>query len=178
MLKIILLGNMNVGKTSLRIQWLGVDFKYCSDMNIGMDFQIKTVTLDNKITTKVQIWDIAGPALYTSVRELYYHMASGIVLIYDITNEQSFKALTVWLNECKKHAFKAKVMIIGNKKDLVHDRIISFKEGEKFSSDNNVLFNETSALTGDGVDEAFTKLINVIPRFISNPKKKLWKKFF
>ena len=112
--KFILLGNGSVGKTSIKHQWVGRGFKAQYLMTLGADFDIKVVTLDNKTTARIQLWDIAGQTRFVSIRQMYYVGSSGIILVYDVTNEQSFKDLSSWLKQCREYAPQAKIIIVGN----------------------------------------------------------------
>ncbi|TFF83933.1 GTP-binding protein, partial [Candidatus Heimdallarchaeota archaeon] len=117
--KIVLLGNGAVGKTSLRQQYLGKGFKDGYSMTIGADFAVKRVELGHLVAT-FQIWDLAGQQRFDVVRSVYYRGSSGALLVFDVSNPQSFNNLPSWLNELTKNNYDRIVplVLIGNKTDL------------------------------------------------------------
>jgi len=113
------------------------------------------VTIDNK-QIKLQIWDTAGQESFRSITRSYYRGAAGALLVYDITRRDTFKHLSVWLEEARQHSQSNMViMLIGNKNDLEHRRAVSFEEGKAFADANGLIFMETSAKTAFNVEQAF-----------------------
>ena len=107
------------------------------------------------------IWDTAGSEAFKSLTWSYYRAVSGILLIYDITNEESFRKLEFWLNECKKYSNEnVSILLIGNKSDLSKERKVSKQEGIIFSKKHNLKFIETSAKNNQNVIESFLNLSN------------------
>lgn len=162
--KILLLGDGGVGKTSLLRRYIDNTFEPDYKSTIGVQFMTKVVDTEDT-TTKLVIWDVAGQSKFTSYRHLYYKDAEGIILIYDITRPKTFENLPIWIEDSLKHTAKdTKIALLGNKADLVDKRVVSREHGEKFSKTNPniVLFEETSARTGENVNEAYMKLVKVI----------------
>ena len=126
----------------------------------------------NKV--KLQIWDTAGQEQFRNINQSYYKGANGILVVYDITNKESFEGLTSWLIEIEKNSSKDK-LLIGNKNDLENERKISYNEGKEFASINGMQFFETSAKTAFKVQEAFEVLTKDIIRTV-NKEKNLSKK--
>lgn len=113
------------------------------------------VNIDNK-QIKLQIWDTAGQESFRSITRSYYRGAAGALLVYDITRRDTFKHLSVWLEEARQHSQSNMIiMLIGNKNDLEHRRAVSFEEGKAFADANGLIFMETSAKTAFNVEQAF-----------------------
>ena len=132
--KILLVGNSNVGKSSLFLRFVDEIWKENFVPTIGVDFKIKSIKIDNK-TIKLQIWDTAGQERFKSILSSYYKGANGILLLYDITNINSFKSLSNWLIDIEKNSSKnVKKILIGNKCDLEGKREVSNDSLEKYGN--------------------------------------------
>ena len=124
----------------------------------------------NKV--KLQIWDTAGQEKFRNINSSYYKGANGILVIYDITNRETFDGLTSWLIEIEKNSSKdAYKLLIGNKSDLEEERQVTFEEGKEFANVNGMEFLETSAKTADKVQEAFELLTRDIIGIVIKEKK-------
>ena len=156
--KVLLLGNSNVGKSSLFLRFVDDIWNDTFVPTIGVDFKIKTLEIDQK-RIKMQIWDTAGQERFKNIIASYYRGAHGILLIYDITDKDSFKNLSNWLIEIEKNASKNVLkVLIGNKCDLEDKRAISFNQGKEFADTYGLKFVETSAKKNLKVSEAFETL--------------------
>ncbi|RKO83165.1 ras-related protein rab-4B-like protein, partial [Blyttiomyces helicus] len=132
-------------------------FKAGSANTVGIEFGSKVAKVGNK-TVKLQIWDSAGQERFRSVTQSYWRGAAGCLLVYDITNRESFTALSRWLEDVRWLASPDVVIVlVGNKLDMEDHREVSFLEANQFAQDEGLMFEETSALTGELVDEAFLK---------------------
>ena len=170
--KVLLLGNSDVGKSSLILRYVDQVWSDTFVPTIGVDFKVKTLEIENK-QIKMQIWDTAGQERFRNVISSYFRGSHGIFLIYDITNRDSFKNLESWLIEIEKNASQNVLKIlIGNKSDLVDDREIKTEEGQAFANRNGMKFIETSAKMNTNVNEAFETLAKLMMEF-SNEKKTL-----
>jgi len=130
-------------------------FKTDSTHTIGVEFGSKTVDIGGKIV-KQQIWDTAGQERFRSVTRSYYRGAAGAILVYDITNRDSYNHLPTWVNDARSLANSELVIIlVGNKTDLGDDREVTFLEASRFAQENDLMFLETSAKTGDNVKDIF-----------------------
>ena len=168
--KVLLLGNSDVGKSSLILRYVDQVWSDTFVPTIGVDFKVKTLEIDNK-QIKMQIWDTAGQERFRNVISSYFRGSHGIFLIYDITNRDSFKNLENWLIEIEKNASQNVLKIlIGNKSDLVDDREITTEEGQAFANRNGMKFIETSAKMNTNVNEAFETLAKLMMEFSSEKK--------
>lgn len=151
-----------VGKTNLLTRFTRNEFNLQAKPTIGVDFFWKTIEVD-KAKVKAQIWDTAGQERYKAFSSTYYSGAHGAVIVYDITNRNSFDNIENWLQSISHHmdVDKMTIMLVGNKSDLDQLRQIQITEGEDLARKNNFFFMETSALTDSEavVSKAFTTVI-------------------
>jgi Ras-related protein Rab-1A len=168
MFKAVLIGDSAVGKTSVRRRYLGKGFISSHIATIGVDFAQKLVKVDEQPVLMV-IWDLAGQEGYKSLRRRYYEGASALILIYDITNKDSFENASAWVNESFKHIDgRPTTLVLGNKTDLRtsenKEKFVTTEEGAEFAIslgkqlNISTLFYETSAKNGENIQEAFTEL--------------------
>ena len=169
--KVLLLGNSDVGKSSLLLRYVDSVWSDTFVPTIGVDFKVKTIEIEGK-KVKLQIWDTAGQERFRTVVSTYFRGAHGIFLIYDITNRDSFKNLENWLIEIEKNASENVLKIlIGNKNDLEDERDIASDEGKAFANRNGMQFIETSAKKNTNVNEAFETLGKLMIEFNSQQKQ-------
>ncbi|MBD3230120.1 MAG: GTP-binding protein [Candidatus Lokiarchaeota archaeon] len=169
--KIPLVGNGGVGKTSFAYRFVNSQFTQQYKMTIGVDFQIKNINLPDGTEVKVQLWDTGGQTRFTSIRSMYYKGSSGFLIMFDVTNRKSFQDLGKWVEEVRKHSFNENILIIGNKIDLIDQRLISYRSGNEFASDIGALYAETSAKTGEGINEAMLNFVQLIINDLKNIPK-------
>ena len=156
--KVLLLGNSNVGKSSLFLRFVDDIWNDTFVPTIGVDFKIKTFDIDEK-KIKMQIWDTAGQERFKNIIASYYRGAHGILLIFDVTDKDSFKNLSNWLIEIEKNASKNVLkVLIGNKTDLEEKRVITYNQGKEFADTYGLKYIETSAEKNLNVNEAFETL--------------------
>ena len=168
--KVLLLGNSDVGKSSIILRYVDQTWSDIFVPTIGVDFKVKTLVIDKK-NVKMQIWDTAGQERFRTVVSSYFKGSHGIFIIYDITNRESFKNLENWLGEIEKNASdKVLKILIGNKCDLEQEREIQFEEGQAFANRNGMQFIETSAKNNTNINEAFEALAKLMIQF-SNENK-------
>ncbi|CAH8552404.1 unnamed protein product [Schistosoma rodhaini] len=165
--RIMLAGDSEVGKTSLLIRMCDDIFKNCS-VTIGIDVKMKSVEVDGR-KAMMQIWDTAGQERFRSVSTSFYRKADGILLVYDCTSESSFISTRDWITIIKENAGKQiPIAIIGNKKDLKEqkewqgNKCVSYAIGSKLAQEIGALFFETSALTGENVNECLEALARLL----------------
>jgi small GTP-binding protein len=158
-LKVVIVGDTKVGKSCILSRFVNGSFDHCSPSTIGAAFLTKVVTT-NKGSMRLQLWDTAGLEKFRSLSPMYYRKASVVVLVFDVTSKSSFKNLEDWMVEIAGEAPQGiKLVVIGNKIDLVEERVISTQAGkEAAAAMNAVLYGETSGLTGEGVNEIFAKI--------------------
>ena len=176
--KVLLLGDSSVGKTCFLLRYCDRTFQEAHLSTIGLDYRLKTMTLENNKNIKLQIWDTAGQDRFRALTKNYYKGANGIILIYDISTTQTFENVKVWINQIKEEA-NANVIIylVGNKIDLPKDkRTVSEEEGQKLADEYKFLFKEASAKEGTNVNEIFQELVEKIdaeakPEVLNTEKK-------
>ena len=176
-LKILLLGDSSVGKSSLFLSFMDKSWNETFVPTIGVDFKIKTINVNN-MNIKYQVWDTAGQERFRTIISSYYKGAHGILLVYDITLKESFESLNDWLNEIKKNTSKNIVkVLIGNKIHINDKRVISFDEAKEFADNNSMKYIETSAKTSTNVDQAFGLIgVELMKSFKGNEEKNTNKK--
>ena len=161
--KILLLGDSTVGKTCFLLRYMDETFLDLHMATIGLDYRLKTMVLEDQKIVKVQLWDTAGQDKFRAITRNYYKGASGIILIYDVTNIKSYENIKKWINEIKEEiSDKVSIILIGNKIDNINERKITKEQGEKLASDVNIPFFETSAKTGQGINESVFFLVKKI----------------
>lgn len=161
-LKILIIGESGVGKSSLLLRFTDDTFDPEIGATIGVDFKVKTLTVDGN-KAKLAIWDTAGQERFRTLTPSYYRGAQGVILVYDVTRRETFAKLDNWLTELDTYCTKNDLvkMLVGNKKDK-EDRQLERDEGLKFARKHSMLFIEASAKTRDGVQCAFEELVEKI----------------
>ena len=157
-IKICLLGDVNVGKTSIASRFCKNSFTDNYINTIGGAYQQQNIVLNNGAKIKLHIWDTSGQDRFRSMTNLYYRDAQVAILTYDVTNEQSLESLNYWLNELndKVEIDNMVLCLAGNKSDIESSkRQVSTAKGKAFAEEHNMIFYETSAKTGAGVKELF-----------------------
>ena len=169
--KLLLIGNSSVGKSSLLFRFVENVWDDNFVPTIGVDFKLKTLEINGK-KVKLQIWDTAGQERFKNITSSYYRGGNGVLVVYDITDRESFENLTSWLIEIEKNANKnVYKLLIGNKCDLEEKRKISVQEGKEFAESNGMKFIETSAKDNTKVQEAFELLTTEIIKSNLNKDK-------
>ena len=161
--KIITLGDSRVGKSSLIIKFIDNKFSLNYISTVGFDLKYKTLKLDDE-EIKIVIHDTAGQERFKSLSTNYIKKAKGILLVYDITDKKSFDNLGKWMSDIEEEEVSGKIpiILIGNKSDLIEERVISKEEGEKMAKQYNLKFYETSCKNGDNVENCFLDLARQI----------------
>ncbi|XP_073415353.1 ras-related protein Rab-26 [Dendrobates tinctorius] len=155
----MLVGDSGVGKTCLLVRFKDGAFLAGSFIStVGIDFRNKVLNVDG-VKVKLQIWDTAGQERFRSVTHAYYRDAHALLLLYDITNKTSFDNIQAWLTEIHEYAQKdVVIMLLGNKVDSTHERVVKIEDGERLAKEYGVPFMETSAKSGLNVELAFTAI--------------------
>mmetsp|Transcript_635 Transcript_635/g.775 ORF Transcript_635/g.775 Transcript_635/m.775 type:complete len:347 (-) Transcript_635:1213-2253(-) len=169
--KILLLGDSGVGKTSLMLRFSDDQFQESLMSTAGVDFKVRYLEKNNT-RTKCQIWDTAGQERFHVITRAYYRGSHGIALVYDAANESSFKQIEYWMENIRKHASSdVSVVLLGNKTDLPNKKITP-EQGKEIAEKYNIKFFETSAKTGSNVVDAFETLSEqIVTKWQSDPKK-------
>lgn len=162
MFKLLIIGNSSVGKTSFLFRYADDSFTSAFVSTVGIDFKVKTVFRHDK-RVKLQIWDTAGQERYRTITTAYYRGAMGFILMYDITNEESFNAVQDWCTQIKMYSWdNAQVVLVGNKCDLEHDRAVTQERGQRLADQLGLEFFETSAKENVNVKVVFERLVDII----------------
>ena len=164
-IKIVLLGNLNVGKTSIASRYCKNSFNEHHINTIGGAYQQQKVVLNNGAIVKLHIWDTSGQERFRAMTNLYYRDAQVAILTYDITSESSFTGIEFWIEELKYKVENENMLLFlaGNKCDVSdEERKVPKSKGKKFAEDNNMFFYETSAKTGAGVKELFVDVASKV----------------
>uniref|UniRef100_A0A3B3BLH6 small monomeric GTPase n=1 Tax=Oryzias melastigma TaxID=30732 RepID=A0A3B3BLH6_ORYME len=160
--KVVLVGNSCVGKTSLLRSFCEGRFHPSSTTTVGIDYSVKTLTLDS-MQIAMQLWDTAGQERYRSITKQFFRKADGVVVMYDVTLEESFKAVRPWLLNVQEAAGEGiPILLLGNKMDMEQEREVTLKAAERLAFENKVMFYEVSAYTGKNVTESLTHLAKVL----------------
>ena len=153
--KYIIIGDAAVGKSNLLLRYAHGQFKQEYQLTIGVEFGAKNIQLNDKIY-RIQIWDTAGQENFRSITRAYYKNSVCALVVYDISNKESFNNISSWIEDCKNQSPKTIFMVlVGNKSDLEDKRQVTKEEGQELAEKFGMLFFETSAKTGENVDDIF-----------------------
>ena len=174
--KIVVLGEARVGKTSLTLRFCKNEFDENQQSTLDASYLEKTIQLED-CPYKLIIWDTAGQEKYHALNKVYYRGAEGALIVYDITDQDSFAKVGMWVKELKKYIADTPIVIAGNKCDL-HNRQIPLEEAEQYARSVNSQHFNTSAKSGIGVGDLFKYLAQQIKQnketiATTAPKKKL-----
>ena len=157
-IKSLLIGDSNVGKTTIIGKFLDKNFSEKTLNTVGLDLKYVKLNI-NDMKIKLQLWDTAGQEKFRSMTTSYYRGVNVIIIVFDVTSQISFEHVKDWMNNIKQFA-KIGVMkvIVGNKIDLNDERIVTYNEGKNFAESCNVKYFETSAITREGIVELFENI--------------------
>lgn len=162
MFKILIIGNSSVGKTSFLFRYADDSFTSAFVSTVGIDFKVKTVIRREK-RMKLQIWDTAGQERYRTITTAYYRGAMGFILMYDVTNEESFNSVQDWVTQIKTYSWdNAQVILVGNKSDMEVERVVTYDRGKQLADQLGLEFFETSAKENINVKNVFERLVDII----------------
>ena len=168
LLKYIIIGDSAVGKSNILTRYVYEKFNEEFQSTIGVEFASKNAIVNNKIY-RIQIWDTAGQESFRSITRAYYKNSVCAFIVYDITSRTSFENVKSWLDDIKKQCPKTTFLVfVGNKIDLENERQIMYEEGDSFAKENNMLYIETSAKTGQNIETLFLKSVEIINEKIEN----------
>ncbi|XP_060766886.1 ras-related protein Rab-43 isoform X1 [Neoarius graeffei] len=155
--KIVLVGDVGVGKTCVVQRFKKGTFIERQGNTIGVDFTMKTMEIQGK---RIKIWDTAGQERFRTITQSYYRSTNGAIITYDITKKASFMAVPKWMEDVKKYGgSNIATLLVGNKSDLTEEREVSFEEARALALQLDFISAiETSAKDSSNVDEAFNKM--------------------
>lgn len=166
---VMTLGNSTVGKTSFILMLVEGTFTDIHLATYGIDYKSKTLTLPNKKSYKVNIYDTAGQERYQSISLNTIKNADGIILMYDITNKSSFDSISNWMKGIKEiKGDNFPIVLIGNKCDLESTRVISKEKGEELANLYKISFFETSNKNKVNIEQSFSEIVNIIIKYKEN----------
>ena len=156
--KLIIIGDSGIGKSCLLNRFADDIFTDSYISTIGVDFKIRTIEVNGRLC-KLQIWDTAGQERFRTITSSYYRGAHGIVLVFDITNSESFTNCEMWLTEVQRYASEqVKIILVGTKSDLSEKRKVAFADAQEFGAKHGMEYVETSAKITSNVESAFMNL--------------------
>ncbi|XP_018494842.1 EF-hand calcium-binding domain-containing protein 4A [Galendromus occidentalis] len=161
--KVVIVGDSAVGKSSLINRFCQGQFVPSFNATIGVDFRVKSVTVEGR-PVALQLWDTAGQERFRSITKQYFRKADGVIIVYDVTSEESFKNVRAWVSALQDGVTdEIALMIVGNKADMdTALRMVSFSTGQKLAHEYEAIFHETSAKTGQGIDPAMEHLASLL----------------
>jgi Ras-related protein Rab-6A len=154
-LKLIVVGNQSTGKSCILNRFVNETFEENYQATIGLDFQSKNITIHDQ-DIRLILYDTAGQEKFRSLIPMYIREAQIILLIYDISDKESFDSMPKWIKQVEDVKISEAVFVlIGNKIDLENERKVTYEEGKKFAEENNFIFQEVSAKTGKNFETLF-----------------------
>ncbi|XP_053179738.1 ras-related protein Rab-41 isoform X2 [Scomber scombrus] len=169
--KLVFLGEQSVGKTSLITRFMYDSFDNTYQATIGIDFLSKTMYLEDR-TVRLQLWDTAGQERFRSLIPSYIRDSTIAVVVYDITNLNSFQQTSKWIDDVRtERGSDVIIMLVGNKTDLADKRQVSIEAAERKARELNVMYIETSAKAGYNVKQLFRRVAAALPGMDSTPEK-------
>ena len=161
--KIVLLGDIAVGKTSIFQRFIEKDMSKDHNPTIGCCYNFINIE-EKDYTKRIELWDTAGQERFHSLAALYYKNAQAALVVYDVTNKNSLAQAQRWIDELNEKANPNILIILaGNKIDLYDDRVVSEDDGKKFSEEYGLLFKEVSALKNTNIKELFDEIVGKLP---------------
>ena len=172
--QLLVIGDSTVGKSSILARYSTNNFNARYIATVGLDFFTKDEIFENNKIIRVKIWDTAGQERYKALTKGFFRNAQGIILVYDVSNYDSFRHLENWMQTIKDHEadsyYKTPVILIANKIDL-KKKTVSKKDGEEFAQKEGYSYFEVSAKTGEGVDNAIRELVIKVMKNAANRSK-------
>ncbi|OHT07203.1 small GTP-binding protein [Tritrichomonas foetus] len=168
--KTVVVGDSGVGKTCILFRFVRDDFEEGTPATLGVEFMSRIIETKTR-RIELQLWDTAGQELFRAVTRGYYRGSIGAFIVYDITKRDSFENISRWLNDVKSTA-RADVVcvLIGNKSDLSDNREVTKEEAQEFAEKNHMAFFETSAKTGENIEEAMRSCLISVEKMIDEGK--------
>mmetsp|Transcript_6486 Transcript_6486/g.27304 ORF Transcript_6486/g.27304 Transcript_6486/m.27304 type:complete len:203 (-) Transcript_6486:135-743(-) len=164
--KLLLIGDSGVGKSCLLLRFADDTYTESYISTIGVDFKIRTIELEGK-TIKLQIWDTAGQERFRTITSSYYRGAHGIIVVFDVTDLESFNNVKQWLHEIDRYACQnVKKLLVGNKCDLASKRAVPTEQAKEFADSLGIQYLETSAKNSTNVEKAFTTMAGQIRKWM------------
>ncbi|KAI8124245.1 hypothetical protein FF38_08789 [Lucilia cuprina] len=155
--KLLIIGDSGVGKSSLLIRFSDDTFSGSYITTIGVDFKIRTVVIDG-LRVKLQIWDTAGQERFRTITSTYYRGTHGVIVVYDVTNGESFANVRRWLDEIQNNCDVVNKVLVGNKNDDPDRKVVITEDAQRFAQQMDIELFETSAKNNIKVEEMFLSI--------------------
>lgn len=170
--KLVFLGNAAVGKSCLAVRFVRNEFFEFQEPTIGAAFLTQTMVMDGS-AIKFEIWDTAGQERYRSLAPMYYRGAAAAVVVYDVTDRETYDGAKSWVKELQRRGDQNIIVALaGNKADDEENRAVNKEEASAYAAENGLLFFETSAKSGQNVNEVFHALASKLPKHVPVDSKK------
>ena len=160
-LKLLIIGDSNVGKTSMLLNYTDNYFPESHLATIGVEYKVKELKT-NKFNIALQIWDTAGQERFRSITKSFFRNTNGILFVYDITSRRSFQSVKDWIKDSEMHDSGFEKILVGNKIDLEEKREVQTDELKEYGTKKKIDIIETSAKERINIDEAFQKIVDLI----------------
>lgn len=164
--KLLIIGDSGVGKSSILLRFADNLFSGSYITTIGVDFKIRTINVDGE-KIKLQIWDTAGQERFRTITSTYYRGTHGVIVVYDVTNSESFVNVKRWLHEIEQNCDVVNKVLVGNKDDCPDLKVVERNDAQKFAEHMGVQLFETSAKENQNIEEVF----NYITKLVLDSKK-------
>eukprot|EP00062_Callorhinchus_milii_P027006 gi/632989795/ref/XP_007883839.1/ PREDICTED: ras-related protein Rab-35-like [Callorhinchus milii] len=161
--KLLIIGDSGVGKSSLLLRFSENTFSGSYITTIGVDFKIRTVEINGE-KIKLQIWDTAGQERFRTITSTYYRNTHGVIIVYDVTNPESFVNVKRWLHEISQNCDSVCKILVGNKNEDPTKRRVETADAQRLSEELGVCFFETSAKNNTNVEEMFNAVTYIVLR--------------
>ncbi|CAL5978718.1 Rab1a [Hexamita inflata] len=173
--KILIIGDSNVGKSSILVRFTDGTFSDKFTTTIGVDYKIRSISIPVDDATKIiklHIWDTAGQEKFKTITRTYFRGAQGIMIVYDVTNRESFMSVKNWLADIATNGnMEVPKILVGSKCDL--EKVVSTEEAKSFAEELNMSFVETSALQNTNIEQAFEVFSReILEKTQQNPQSK------
>lgn len=159
--KLLIIGDSGVGKSSLLLRFADNTFTGNYITTIGVDFKIRTLEVDGE-RVKLQIWDTAGQERFRTITSTYYRGTHGVIVVYDVTNGESFANVKRWLHEIDQNCEVVNRILVGNKNDCPDRKVVLYEDAKRFADQMNIKLFETSAKDNLNVEEMFTVMTKMV----------------
>ena len=160
--RLLLLGDSAVGKSSLLLRFCEDRFESNFVITIGVDYKVRTLQLDGKLL-RLQVWDTAGQERFRTITPAYYRRAMGVLVIFDMTNRKSFENVEYWLRNLEDHGDpKVRRVLVANKSDLAGRRKVSAEEAASLAQRHNMAYFEVSAKDNANVETVFQSIAKAV----------------
>jgi len=161
--KLLIIGDSGVGKSSLLLRFADNTFTGSYITTIGVDFKIRTIEADGE-KVKLQIWDTAGQERFRTITSTYYRGTHGVIVVYDVTNNETFGNVKRWLHEIDQNCDLVNRILVGNKNDDASRKVVSTEDAQRFADQMDIQLFETSAKDNINVEEMFTAITRMVLR--------------